>query len=257
MKSNCRRAVVCLSGGMDSTTALYWARKNFDEVLAFGVSYGSKHNRRERDMAHLMCKKIGVSFSTYDLPQYCSEFKDSAIGDQRPFLRSDLLESGGDIPYGHYAEESMKKTVVPFRNGIILSLAVGFAESRDANTVVLGNHAGDHAIYPDCRPEFVDAFTQAAGYGTFNNVALFSPFCNLTKADIVRTGLYLDVPFELTWSCYEGKARPCFRCGTCMERTLSFWEAGVPDPLLTSEEWTIALDIALKIQKNFEEQNGR
>ena len=250
------RAVVCLSGGMDSTTALYWARKHFDEVLAFGVSYGSKHNRRERDMAHLMCKRIGISFSTYDLPETCSEFKDSAIGDQRPFLRSDLLESGGNIPYGHYAEESMKKTVVPFRNGIILSLATGFAESRDANTIILGNHAGDHAVYPDCRPEFVHAFKQAASCGTFNNVLLFSPFCNMPKAEIVRIGLQLKVPFELTWSCYEGKERPCLQCGTCMERTISFLEIGQEDPALTATEWAIAVKIAEKTQKDFEKHNG-
>lgn len=240
------RAVVCLSGGMDSTTALYWARKQFDEVLALGISYGGKHNRRERDMAHLMCKQIGISFSTYDLPEYCDEFKDSAIGELQPFLRSDLLKSGGDIPYGHYAEDSMKKTVVPFRNGIILSLATGFAESRDANTVILGNHAGDHAIYPDCRPEFVHAFKQAAVCGTFNNVVLFSPFCNMPKAEIVRIGLQLKVPFELTWSCYEGKERPCLQCGTDVERTEAFLLANIQDPALTNEEWKLAVEIATK-----------
>jgi len=131
---------------------------------------------------------------------------------------SDLLQSGGDIPDGHYEDESMKKTVVPFRNGIMLSIAAGIAESMDCNRLLISNHAGDHAIYPDCRPEFINSMSDAIRFGTYNNLEIFAPFTNLTKREIALIGKEINVPFEKTYSCYNGQEVHCGTCGTCTER---------------------------------------
>ena len=145
-------------------------------------------------------------------------------------FQSDLLKSGGDIPDGHYAEESMKQTVVPFRNGIMLSIATGFAESIGAGAVVIAAHSGDHAIYPDCREPFMESMATAMVRGTYANIHLSRPFIDMDKTAIVRRGTELGVDFAKTWSCYKGGEIHCGTCGTCVERREAFQLAGVDDP---------------------------
>lgn len=198
------KAVLIYSGGMDSTTLLYEYRN--DIVLAVSFDYGSKHNAREISYAEENCNHLGIKHLIIPL-DFINEY-----------FRSDLLLSGGEIPEGRYADENMKSTVVPFRNGIMLSIAAGIAESYGLDTVLLANHGGDHAIYPDCRPEFVDAFDKAARAGTYNGVRILSPYCNITKRDIALRGRALGVDYSRTYSCYRGGEKHCGRCATCTER---------------------------------------
>ena len=212
------KALVVLSGGLDSTTALYWAKNEYDEVETITFNYGSKHNDIENDYAKKTCEKLGVKNTIIKL-----DFMNQ-------YFKSDLLKSGGDIPEGYYTAENMKSTVVPFRNGIMLAIAAGFAESNDCDVLVLGNHSGDHAIYPDCRPEFIDGIAAAISAGTEKGIKVVSPFCNMSKTDIVKLGDKLGVDFSLTYSCYKGKEVHCGTCGTCTERIEAFTQAGVKDP---------------------------
>lgn len=198
------KAVLIYSGGLDSTTLLYEYRSEIK--LAVSFSYGSRHNAREIEFARINCERLGIRHLVIPL-----EF----IG---RYFRSSLLTGGEDIPEGSYADENMRSTVVPFRNGIMLSVAVGLAESMDLDTVLIANHGGDHAIYPDCRPGFIDAFSQAACSGTYNGVKVVSPYCNITKRDIALRGREAGVDFALTYSCYKGGEKHCGKCGTCVER---------------------------------------
>jgi len=198
------KAILIYSGGLDSTTMLYEFRESIS--LAVSFDYGSKHNAREIAFAAEHCRELGIPHLVIPLDFIAKYF------------RSDLLLSGGEIPEGHYADENMKSTVVPFRNGIMLAIAAGLAESRDLDTVLLANHGGDHAIYPDCRPEFIDAFDRAAKAGTYNGVRIVSPYCNITKRDIALRGQALGIDYARTWSCYKGGEKHCGRCGTCTER---------------------------------------
>ena len=207
--------VLILSGGMDSVTLLYDEQERV--ALAVSFDYGSKHNAREIPFARLHCERLGIRHIVIPLDFMTRYFKSS------------LLEGGEEIPEGHYADENMKSTVVPFRNGIMLSIAVGIAESNGLPYVMMANHGGDHTIYPDCRPEFVSAFDAAAEAGTFVKVHLRSPYTNLTKGDIARRGKALGVDYSLTWSCYKGGDRPCGKCGTCVERREALAEAGIDD----------------------------
>lgn len=211
------KAIVTFSGGLDSSTLLHWAVRNYD-VKAATFDYGSKHNERERAAANLIAGKLGVPLTLISLPFVNDLFK------------SDLLRSGGAIPEGHYEDASMKSTVVPFRNGIMLSIAAGYAESEGASIVLYAAHAGDHAIYPDCRPEFLSAISAAARAGTYLNVEIKDPFIGMHKKDIVVLGRELGVPFELTYSCYSGGEKHCGKCGTCVERKEAFRLAGFEDP---------------------------
>ena len=213
-----RRVVVLVSGGMDSVTALYDAGDKHNVVGSLSYFYGSKHNRRELPFAAFHAKRLGV-------PHTCMRL--DFIGD---FFQSDLLESGGSIPEGHYEEESMKRTVVPFRNGILLSIAAGFAESVGANGIVIAAHAGDHAVYPDCREDFMISMAEAIRGGTYAEVELIRPFIRMTKAEIAQRGVELGVDYSQTWSCYVGSEMHCGRCGTCVERREAFLNAGIPDP---------------------------
>ena len=212
MKKDC---VLILSGGMDSTTLLY----DYQDRIALAVTfdYGSKHNAREIPFARLHCQRLGIEHLVIPLAF------------MQQYFTSSLLQGGDDIPEGHYAEENMKSTVVPFRNGIMLSVAVGLAESRHLQFVMMANHGGDHTIYPDCRPEFVSAFDQAAKAGTFEGVGLLSPYTNWTKGDIARRGKELGIDYAETWSCYNGGDVHCGRCGTCVERREAMAEAGIDD----------------------------
>ena len=198
------KAVLIYSGGLDSTTLLYEYRSEI--ALAVSFDYGSKHNARELGFARQNCNKLGIRHMIIPL---------DFIGQ---YFKSSLLQSGGAIPEGHYADDNMRSTVVPFRNGFMLSVAVGLAESMELDTVLIANHSGDHAIYPDCRPEFIDSFSKAAENGTYNGVKVVSPYCNMTKRDIAIRGRELGVDFALTYSCYNGGEKHCGRCGTCTER---------------------------------------
>jgi 7-cyano-7-deazaguanine synthase len=212
------KVCVLLSGGMDSVTVLYEAVHTHEVVACLSFDYGSKHNAREIPFAKLHAERHGIVHHTLSL-----DFMDH-------LFKSDLLRSGGDIPEGHYAEESMKQTVVPFRNGIMLAVATGFAESVEAEGVVIAAHSGDHAIYPDCREPFMQAMGDAMQYGTYLNMELLRPFIDKDKAAIVKRGLELGIDFTETWSCYKGGEIHCGVCGTCVERREAFQLAGVDDP---------------------------
>lgn len=208
------KALILLSGGMDSATALAAAIKDgYEEVKTISFNYGSKHNNREFEYAEKLANHYKVSNTRIDITFINDVFK------------SDLLLSGGEIPEGHYAHESMIRTVVPFRNGIMLAIAAGFAESNGLTHIVLSNHTGDHAIYPDCRRQFTDAMGMAIAQGTYNGIELVNPFGCLNKTEIAKMGSQLEVPYELTWSCYKGGEIHCGKCGTCVERKEAFRDA--------------------------------
>ena len=251
------KVVAIVSGGMDSVTLLKKLLVDGHEVLVLNFSYGSKHNSKERRSLLDACDQLNVPVYMYDLPTEADQYIPNSSNDHRrvPLLESDLLKTGGSIPEGHYAEPTMKQTVVPFRNGIMLALAVGFAESHGCTAVFYGNHAGDHAVYPDCRPFFVEAMSGAAQYGTYEGVQIISPFKDMTKADIARLGLKIGVPYENTWTCYKGGDRPCLVCSTCVERIQAFYEAGVKDPALTDEEWDRGVENMLRVVREFDEQH--
>jgi len=208
--------LIVLSGGMDSVTLLY----EYQDSLALAVSfdYGSKHNARELPYARLHCERLGIEHLT--IPLYF-------IGQ---YFRSALLEGGGAIPKGSYDEENMAATVVPFRNGIMLSIAAGLAESRGLTKVYLANHFGDHAIYPDCRASFIRPMHEAILQGTSNAVEVTAPYTNISKGDIARHGKLLGINYAETWSCYEGGDLQCGSCATCIERREAMQEAGIEDP---------------------------
>ena len=212
------KVVVLCSGGMDSVTALYRATREHEVVAAVSFDYGSKHNHREIPFAVEHARKLGVRHETIAL-----EFVDRLFA-------SDLLRSGGAVPDGHYAAENMKQTVVPFRNAIMLSVACGFAESVQAEGLVIAAHTGDHTIYPDCREDFMEAMANAMRLGTYANIQLLRPFIALDKGEIAAEGARLGVDFARTWSCYKGGETHCGTCGTCVERREAFAEAGLPDP---------------------------
>lgn len=210
--------LLVLSGGMDSTTMLF----DYAAQIALAVSfdYGSNHNVREIACAAANCKKLSIEHIVIPL-----EFMGK-------YFHSSLLEGAEAIPEGHYAADNMKSTVVPFRNGIMLSIAAGLAESRGLSKVMIANHAGDHTIYPDCRPQFIEAMGEAISAGTFADITLLAPYTNLTKTDIAWRGKEKGVDFALTYSCYKGGELHCGRCGTCIERKEALKEAGIEDPTL-------------------------
>jgi 7-cyano-7-deazaguanine synthase len=218
MASPQKKAVVLVSGGLDSTTALYDAASVHRVVAALSFDYGAKHNPREIPQAAWHADRLGVSHVVLPLPFMASHFS------------SALLRGGPEIPKGHYEEASMKQTVVPFRNGILLAVATGLAESRGAEILVIAAHAGDHAIYPDCREDFMQAMDASMQKGTYAGIRLERPFIHKDKAAIVRRAMELGVPLERTWSCYVGGEEHCGECGTCVERREAFCLAGVPDP---------------------------
>ena len=208
-------SVIILSGGMDSTTMLYEYQQRI--ALAISFDYGSNHNAKEIPFARLHCERLGIPHLVIPL-----EFMGK-------YFKSSLLEGADAIPEGHYEDENMRSTVVPFRNGIMLSIAVGIAESNDLRYVMMANHGGDHTIYPDCTPAFVDAFSSAAQAGTFVGVQLLSPYTNITKGEIARRGKALGIDYAETWSCYKGGDKHCGKCGTCVERKEALAEAGIED----------------------------
>ena len=214
------KVCVLLSGGMDSVAAFYEALGSHEVVAGLSFDYGAKHNAREIPFAKLHADRNGVLHQIIPLDFMNRLFK------------SDLLQSGGEIPDGHYAEESMKQTVVPFRNGIMLAIATGYAESIGAEGLVIAAHSGDHAIYPDCREPFMQAMATAMGEGTYAEIQLLRPFIAMDKTAIARRGVELGIDFSETWSCYKGREIHCGVCGTCVERREAFILAGLPDPTI-------------------------
>ena len=210
-----KNSVIIVSGGMDSITLLY----DHKDEIALGISfdYGSNHNAREIPFAKMHCERLGIKHITINL-----DF-------MHQYFKSSLLDGAEAIPEGHYADDNMKSTVVPFRNGIMLSIAIGIAESNNLDQVFIANHGGDHTIYPDCRPEFINAIDAAATAGTYNNVKVVAPYTKITKSDIARTGKKLGIDYTETWSCYKGGEVHCGKCGTCVERKEALAEAGIED----------------------------
>jgi len=208
-------AVIIVSGGMDSTTMLY----EFKEQIALAITfdYGSTQNGRERRCAIEHCKRLGIEHLIIKL-----DF-------MHKYFKSALLESADAIPDGNYDDENMKTTVVPFRNGIMLAIACGIAESRGLHRVMIANHSGDHAIYPDCRRPFIDAMSVAMQTGTYEGVTVFAPYTNISKTDIARHGKALGLDYAETYSCYKGGEHHCGTCGTCTERKQALREAGITD----------------------------
>jgi len=222
------KAVVLLSGGIDSTTlATYLLSLDF-EVYALTVAYQQRH-QREIEAARTIAQSLGIEHRVIQVPL-------------QGIARSALL-GDSPIPHTQYNQETQRQTVVPNRNMILLSLAVAWAVSLKAEVVAYAAHRSDYAVYPDCRDVFVRPLRQAIQAGNYSAPTLLAPFLYYTKAQIVALGLKLGAPYHLTWSCYEGDERPCLECGTCRERTEAFALNQVPDPVLTPEEWQQALQI--------------
>ncbi len=208
-------SVIIISGGMDSTTMLYEYRDQI--ALAITFDYGSTQNGRERQCAITHCQRLGIRHIVVRL-----DF-------MQRYFKSALLESPEAIPDGNYNDENMKSTVVPFRNGIMLAIACGIAESNGLHRVMIANHTGDHSIYPDCTQPFVQAMSAAMQAGTYEHIEVFAPYTNISKADIARHGAALGLDYSETYSCYKGQEHHCGTCGTCTERRQALREAEIDD----------------------------
>ena len=215
MNTNKKDSIAIVSGGMDSITLLYEYQERI--ALAISFDYGSNHNHREIPFAQYHCERLGIKHIVIPLDFI------------KYYFKSSLLEGDQAIPEGHYQEENIHSTVVPFRNGIMLAIAAGMAETHHLDYVMMANHGGDHAIYPDCTPEFVNAMSEAICTGTVNGARLWAPYTNLTKADIATRGKQLGVDYSRTWSCYRGGEKQCGRCATCIERKEALSAAGITD----------------------------
>lgn len=212
-------SVIVLSGGMDSVTLLH----EYKERIAFAVTfdYGSNHNAREIECARWQCGLLGIPHIVISL------------GFMKEYFRSSLLSGADAIPEGDYADDNMKSTVVPFRNGIMLSIACGLAESNGLRHVMIANHGGDHSIYPDCRPGFISSMSAAMEAGTYDEVTVLAPYTSISKGEIALKGKELGVDYGHTYSCYKGGAEHCGKCGTCRERAEALRFAGITDKKMT------------------------
>lgn len=209
--------VLLHSGGIDSSVALYWLRNQGHQVFSLGLHYGQRHNK-ELQYAKRLCERLDLNRKEVD------------ISGVKTLLSKSSQTGSHEVPEGHYSSESMKLTIVPNRNMFMLSLAIAWAVNDSLDGVCYAAHAGDHTIYPDCRPAFASAMKEAAKHCDWHSVELLSPFIEKTKHEIVEIGQNLNVPFELTWSCYKGLEYHCGKCGTCVERIEAFEKAGVQDP---------------------------
>lgn len=207
--------LILVSGGMDSITLLHEFADNI--ALAISFDYGSKHNEKEIQFAKLHCERLGIKHIVIPLSFINEHFKSS------------LLKDGGAIPKGRYETENMQSTVVPFRNGIMLSIAAGIAESNGLQTILIANHAGDHKLYPDCRVTFINAMSETIFLGTYHRLKLFAPYTGMSKVGIAIRGKHLSLDYSETWSCYCGREKHCGKCGTCIERKEAFENAGIED----------------------------
>ncbi len=217
------KIVLLWSGGLDSTTALFQLRAEGHEVKGLAINYGQRH-RKELDVVRRLGKDLNLDYRIVDLSGARELFAGSS-------QTSDI-----EVPEGHYQSESMKITVVPNRNMVMLSLATSWALSLGYGGVGYAAHAGDHTIYPDCRPKFVASMKSAIHLCDWNKIELLTPFLKLTKSEIVKRAVQLNVPLEWTWSCYKGLEHHCGKCGTCVERKEAFQLAGVVDPTLYGGE---------------------
>lgn len=213
-----KKCLVSLSGGMDSATLLAVAHSEGLDCTAVGFTYGSTHNQWEQAAAMRIVNYYKIPFISMDLSGVFRSF------------RSNLLGSG-PIPEGHYEAESMKQTVVPGRNLIFMSVMAGLAQSHNFEQIWVGVHSGDHAIYPDCRPNFIDKAQDAIFLGSGNQVSLRAPFLNMNKTSIITEGLRLKLPYEWTRTCYKPQPISCGKCGSCQERLEAFKNNGIEDPL--------------------------
>lgn len=223
------KAIIILSGGIDSITLLYEIVKEHKakNITAISFKYGSRHNMYEIPMAGFHCTTLKVEHIIIDVISIFNHF------------HSALLKGGESIPEGHYEDDNMKKTVVPFRNGILLSIAVGMAESKEATKVYYGAHSGDHAIYPDCRSDFVRAISQASWLGTFNKVQILAPYTDISKAAIIGRGLELKINYLKTHTCYNPSLKgACGKCGSCIERCQAFMLNDKKDPIKYRLPWS-------------------
>ncbi|AOY89336.1 7-cyano-7-deazaguanine synthase QueC [Marinobacter salinus] len=210
--------VVIYSGGMDSYTLLHLARARGYKVHALSFNYGQRHVR-ELECASAVCESLAIPHKVIDIRAMSEVMAGSA-------LTGDV-----NVPEGHYEEDSMKATVVPNRNMILLSLATGYAVTTGAGAVWYGAHGGDHAIYPDCRPEFVEKMDAVCRVANYEPVGIEAPFMAMTKGEILAEGLKLGLDYLQTWTCYNGREKACGRCGSCVERLEAFAANGMTDPL--------------------------
>ncbi|WP_396589103.1 7-cyano-7-deazaguanine synthase QueC [Bermanella sp. R86510] len=212
------KAVVIYSGGMDSFTLLNRVVKEGYDVYALTFNYGQKHVK-EVEVAKSVCQQLNIPHKILDI---------SPINE---LMQSSSLVGSEAVPEGHYEAENMKSTVVPNRNMILLSLAIGYAVDIKAGKVYYGAHSGDHAIYPDCRPEFVHAMNAVAGIANYEHVSIETPYLNSSKGEILKDGLSMDLHYDHTWTCYNGREHACGKCGACVERLEAFADNGISDPL--------------------------
>ena len=211
-------SLLILSGGMDSVTLLYLRKDRIGLALSF--DYGSKHNKRELECARYNCEKLGIPHIIIPL-EFMSKY-----------FESSLLIGGEEIPEGNYADVNMHSTVVPFRNGIMLSIACGIAETRGLKHVMMANHSGDHAVYPDCTPEFVKYMGEAMKAGTYPGITLEAEFTDISKSEIAMIGKKLRIDYAHTYSCYRGGEKHCGKCATCLERKEALETVGILDHTL-------------------------
>ena len=232
---NVKSIIIIASGGLDSTTLIWKAMSEkiqIREILSF--NYGQKHSREIENIKSIL---LYLRNNGHEI--------DHKIVDITTI--SDLISKGAltgeeDLPKEMYDKESQRITIVPNRNMILLSIAAGRGVVLDVSHVAYAAHASDYEVYPDCRPEFIKSLSSSLKLGNlWTPIELYAPFQNLSKTDLVTLGLELNVPFELTWSCYEGKERPCLECGTCLERTEAFYKNKVKDLALNDSEWEQAL----------------
>ncbi|GAA5664637.1 7-cyano-7-deazaguanine synthase [Ochrobactrum intermedium] len=224
--------VVC-SGGLDSVSLAYRIAAEHQLTALLSFDYGQRH-RKELDSARACAERLGVSHQIIDIRTIGASLTGSALTDDV------------DVPDGHYAEETMKITIVPNRNAIMLAIAFGVAAAQKADAVALAVHGGDHFIYPDCRPDFIDAFQTMQDHALdgYADIKLLAPYVHVSKADIVIDGAKYGTPFAATWSCYKGGEHHCGRCGTCVERREAFHLAGIEDPTfyVDADFWRAAIE---------------
>lgn len=219
-----KKVVLILSGGVDSTTLLYLLVKKGFEVKTISFDYGQKH-KKELKMARKTCSKLNIENKIINLRNLA------------PILKSALTDKKEKIPEGHYEDKVMKQTVVPNRNMIMLSIAMAYAISLKYNYIAYAAHSGDHTIYPDCRPVFVDRISKLAEVIDYKPIRILTPFVNKTKTDIIKIGKKLGIDYSITWSCYCGGKKPCLKCGTCIERIEAFKNNNIRDPLISEKIW--------------------
>ena len=232
---NDKKTVVIVSGGLDSTTLLHKVVAEGGEVKAISFNYGQVHVK-ELEMAKQQCEILGVEHTVVDITNLNNLLPSSLTGK-------------GEVPQGHYESESMKKTVVPFRNSIMSTIALGYTAGIGFNRIALGVHAGDHFIYADCRPEFITALSELARLGDFNPIEVYAPFLNVTKVEILAEGLKLGVDYAKTWTSYSAGDEPDYKTGSSVERTQAFIANGVKDPSYSDETWVKAVEYATTVVK--------